>query len=128
MNTELETTYVTDIRQLAVELTLTGAGIQGSLVTYANTAREIGLKLQSWCGHEQINFKFFEARCANLPFDFDRARRFVRIALAMPKPAKTVEDVRAIPSTWARRIAAPERGFWKVRARAGNAPSPHVVY
>lgn len=60
----------------------------------ANLSREIGLHLQGLCGHETMTFMFWKTHCEKaLPFDFEAARFFMRVARKMVKKAESLEEV-----------------------------------
>lgn len=59
----------------------------------ANYSREIGLRLQTWCGHEKMTFHFWKANCEKvLPFDFGAAQFFMSVARKMKTRAKTLAE------------------------------------
>jgi hypothetical protein len=67
--------------------------VERNAVIAANKARSMGIKLQSACGHDQISFEFFHAKCkSKLPFGFETARMFISVAKKMPQPAKTIGE------------------------------------
>lgn len=66
---------------------------QSSIINSANLAREIGIHLQTKCGHEQVGFDFWQKYCeGKQPFDFEAAKMFVSVANKMEKPAKTINE------------------------------------
>jgi hypothetical protein len=96
---ELTTSFSNRIASLYKNLTSDRRSIQLELVAYANTNREIGLLLKSWCGKEQITFAFYESNKTAMPFTFEDAKKFISIATAMPDKAKCIEDVRRVIQT-----------------------------
>lgn len=70
--------------------------IEKSTIDSANKAREIGIHLQTLCGHEQISLSFWNSRCVNqTAFDFETAKIFIATAKKMPKPAQSLKE--AVP-------------------------------
>ena len=63
-------------------------------IAAANACRAVGIRLQTLCGHEQIDIEFWQKNdCGKkLPFDFNSARIFISIARKMPKPAKSLAE------------------------------------
>lgn len=67
--------------------------IKSRTIAASNLGREIGIHLQTLCGHEQVRFDFWQAKCiGKSPFDFKTAQSFVAIANRMPTPAETLEE------------------------------------
>lgn len=71
--------------------------IKSRTIAAANLGREIGIHLQTLCGHEQIRFDFWQSKCeGKLPFDYKIAQSFVSIANRLTKPVETLEE--ALPT------------------------------
>jgi|APGre2960657404_1045060.scaffolds.fasta_scaffold03325_3 hypothetical protein len=69
-----------------------------SKIRFVNLGRKIGIGIQEACGHNQIGFSFFNEIAAGLPasLNYEAARKCVKLANAMPQPAKTIEDAEAV--------------------------------
>ena len=72
------------------------AGHAESQIALTNEARKIGLLVQSWTGHEQISFEFFNRHKAELPkqVSFQSLKTFVAIANKLPGAVKRLDDAR----------------------------------
>lgn len=69
------------------------ADMKNGAINGANFSREIGLHLQSWCGHERMSFMFWQMNCAKvLPFDYEAAKFFMSVACKMKDKAKTIAE------------------------------------
>ncbi len=72
------------------------ASISTGTIRSANRARELGLHLQTMCGHEHMKLSFWQSHCeGKVPFKFDAAQKFISVANKMDKPAKTLLE--AVP-------------------------------
>ncbi len=69
-----------------------------SQIALTNEAREIGLLVQSWCGHTQMNFDFWQRHRTELPkkVTFEMLKTFVAIATRMPDTVEKLEDARRV--------------------------------
>jgi hypothetical protein len=69
------------------------AELKSGTIAGANFSREIGLHLQSWCGHEKMSIHFWKTHCEKvLPFDFEAAQFFMSVARKMKNKAKTLAE------------------------------------
>lgn len=71
-------------------------GHAASQVALTNQAREIGLIIQTWTGHEQISFEFWNRHKAELPkqVSFQSLKTFVAIANKLPGTVKRLDEAR----------------------------------
>lgn len=72
--------------------------VAASQIELTNEARRIGLLVQSWCGHDQMNFQFWENHRAELPkgVSFEMVKTFVAIARRVPDEVEKLEDARRV--------------------------------
>lgn len=103
-------TMTTSIKTQAAEITpaTIGAAIiafqkkceghAASQVALTNQAREIGLLVQSWTGHEQVSFEFYNRHKAELPkqVSFQSLKTFVAIANKLPGAVKRLDEARKV--------------------------------
>lgn len=104
------------------------ASVAASQIDLTNRARQIGLLVQSWCGHEQMNFEFWQKHRAELPkeISFDTIKHFVAIARRLPEKVAKLEDARRVWQTTfqsAGLLELPER----TEAQKPVAVSPFVA-
>ena len=65
-----------------------------SIVDAANDAREIGLHLQTMCGHEQMKLSFWNNHCeGKVGFGFETAKQFIGIAKRLPNRIKKISGI-----------------------------------
>jgi len=69
-----------------------------SQIELTNRARQIGLMIQTWTKHEQMNLQFFEHHRAELPkgISLGMLRTFVAIARRVPDNVENREDARRV--------------------------------
>lgn len=74
------------------------ADVAASQIELTNRARAIGCMVQSWCGHQQMNFQFFQNHRAELPkeISFTALKNFVAIARRLPGKVDTLADARRV--------------------------------
>lgn len=74
------------------------AGHAASQIALTNEARRIGLLVQTWCGHEQMNFEFWQKHKTELPKDvsFGMLKTFISIATRVPDAVDNLEDARRV--------------------------------
>ena len=71
-------------------------GIESGAIKSVNLGRELGLHLQTLCGHQQMKLSFWQGHCEKqLPFDFKAASLFISIANKIEQPVKTLAE--AVP-------------------------------
>lgn len=84
------------INQVFEKFDAAAKSISSGTIQSANLAREIGLHLQTLCGHEQMKLSFWQTHCEKaLRFKFESAKLFISVANKMTEPAKTLND--AVP-------------------------------
>lgn len=71
------------------------ASIESSGIFAVNIARKLGIELKQICGHEQVNFKFWQAHGKELPFKFESAKIFIAIADKVAEPVRTIQEAAA---------------------------------
>ena len=76
------------------ELVTAADGLAESKIKLVNLGRKIGICIQELCGHNQVNFTFFNSLAGQLPptLTFEAAKKCVKLANSMPEPAKTLDD------------------------------------
>lgn len=67
-------------------------------ISLTNEAREIGLLVQAWCGHEQLSFEFWQRHRSELPKEvsYSMLKTFVSISHRLPSKADKLEDARRV--------------------------------
>lgn len=95
MNTQLQSSFVTEIKQRFESFVAKGKVLGDDLVSYTNEARAVGLLLKEWSG-DQFTFDFFKANESVLPMSFQNAKAFVSVANRMEQPATTINDARHV--------------------------------
>lgn len=76
------------------EMVSEAQSLAASKIKLVNLARRVGIGIQEICGRDQLQLNFFQTFAAKLPpgLTFAAAKNCVKLANAMPEPAKTVED------------------------------------
>ena len=69
-------------------------------IELVNLGREIGIGLQTLCQHEQMSLSFFETIKKQLPegFTFLAVQKCIHIAIALPQPARTIDQANHVES------------------------------
>lgn len=74
------------------------ASLAAGQVQITNDAREIGLLVQSWTGHEQMTLGFFVQHQRELPnqITFEMLKTFIAIARRVPEEVTQLTDARRV--------------------------------
>lgn len=88
--------YPKEIGSLVREFISKSRAVAADKVALTNSARQIGLMISSWCGHEQPTFDFYQKHQAEIPAEltWDMVRTFVAISHKLAKPVERIEEVK----------------------------------
>jgi hypothetical protein len=74
--------------------------MEKTTIDAANKSREIGIHLQTMCGHDQLPFSFWKSHCeGKIDCTFEQAKNHISIAKKMPNPVETIAEAAALFQT-----------------------------